>query len=114
MSVASQYAQPPKGGDAITGLPIDKNPPTTNEIHLVNSLFSEPNKTTLQCLMGDMKDTILIAILFVLFSLPQVDELIHRLIPATSKSPYILLGIKALLVASSWWIIRYFYLSRQK
>ena len=39
---------------------------------------------------------------------------IRRLIPATSKSPYILLGIKALLVASSWWIIRYFYLSRQK
>lgn len=105
-----QYQQ---GGDNINTLPIDKTPPTQDELYLVNNLFEEPNKSILTKLMGDMKDTILIAILFILFSLPQINEIIHKIVPATTNSIYILLVIKAIIMACTWWIIKYFYLSRK-
>jgi hypothetical protein len=111
MSISIQ--QSPLGGDSINGLPMNKNPTNAKELNIVNSLFNEPNKTTLQCMMVDIKDTLLIAILFILFSLPQIDGIIQRLVPPSSKSIYILLVIKSLLIASAWWVIRYFYLSRQ-
>ena len=111
--MSTHYNQAPTGGDTIAGLPINKQPPTTDEIHLVNSFFTEPNQGIIEKLMVDMKDTVLIAILFIIFSLPQIDEIIQKLIPATTNSIYILLTIKAILMACTWWVIRYFYLSRK-
>ena len=100
-------------GDDINMLPVDKNPPSVNEIHLVNSLFTEQNKGVLNTVLVEGKDAFLVGILFVLFSLPQVDELLFKLIPSSKNSIYILLGIKAIFIAVLWWIIKYFYLSRK-
>jgi hypothetical protein len=101
------------GGDNISSLPTDKTPPSQDEIHMVNTLFNEHNQGIFRKIMGDMKDTVLIALLFIIFSLPQIDEFIQKFIPSTTKSTYILLFLKAIMMASVWWIIRYFYLSRK-
>jgi hypothetical protein len=110
--MSTQYNIPSRG-DNINGLPIDKNPPTQNELYLVNNIFEEPNKGILAKLKEDMKDTVLIALLFIAFSLPQIDGIIHKIIPSTTNSTYILLAIKSIMMACTWWIIRYFYLSRK-
>ena len=100
-------------GDDITKLPVDKNPPSVNEIHLVNSLFTEQNKNMISTILSEGKDAILVGILFILFSLPQIDEMFHKFIPSSKNSIYILLGIKAILITIIWWVIKYFYLSRK-
>ena len=111
--MASTQFRTPIAGDTISALPVNKNPPTQDEIHIVNNLFTEPNQSIFKKIMGDMKDTVLIVLLFSIFSSPQIDEIIHRIIPVTSNSIYILLLLKAIMMASIWWIIRYFYLSRK-
>ena len=100
-------------GDDINTLPVDKNPPSVNEIHLVNSLFNEQDKGILNTILIEGKDAILVGILFILFSLPQVDELLFKILPSSQNSIYILLGIKAILITIVWWVIKYFYLSRK-
>jgi len=109
-----QQTVPIQMGDDINMLPVDKNPPSVNEIHLVNSLFTEQNKNIIKTILVEGKDAFLVGILFVLLSLPQVDELLFKLIPSTKNSIYILLGIKAIFIALLWWVIKYFYLSRGK
>ena len=101
------------GGDPVKGLPIDQNHPTTNELHLVNSLFTDTNRGTIDIILNEVKDAALIGILFIIISLPQIDEIIKKIIPITANSMYILLIIKALILISIWWLIKYFYLSRK-
>lgn len=101
------------GGDPITHLPVDKSIPTPNEIHLVNSLFNEPNKSTMNMIIHEGKDSILIGILFIIFSLQQIDEMIKKIIPSTANSMYIMLGVKAIMIMAVWWVIKHFYLSRK-
>lgn len=113
MQQAPMQQAPMQLGDDITKLPVDKNPPSVNEIHLVNSLFTEQNKSIISTILSEGKDAILVGILFILFSLPQIDEMFHKLIPSTKNSIYILLGIKAILITIIWWVIKYFYLSRK-
>ena len=100
-------------GDDITKLPVDKNPPSVNEIHLVNSLFTEQNKSIINTILSEGQDAILVGILFILFSLPQIDEILYKFISSTRNSIYILLGVKAILITLLWWVIKYFYLSRK-
>jgi hypothetical protein len=101
-------------GDDITKLPVDKNPPSVNEIHIVNSLFTEQNKSIINTILSEGQDAILVGILFILFSLPQIDEILYKFISSTKNSIYILLGVKAILITLLWWVIKYFYLSRKK
>ena len=42
-----------------------------------------------------------------------VDEMIQKLVPPTSTSPYILLGVKTVCVMVLYFIINNFYLSRK-
>lgn len=100
-------------GDDINKLPVDKNPASVNETHLINSLFTEQNKSIINTILSDGQDAILVGVLFILFSLPQINEIFHKIIPTTKNSIYILLGIKGIIITTLWWIIKYFYLSRK-
>jgi hypothetical protein len=110
----NQLQQPPliKGSDQIAQLPADHTQPSHNELQIVNTLFKE-NKSTMDVLALEAKDSVIIGALFVVFSLPQVDELLHRFIPLTSNSPYASVFIKALCFMVLYWFIKHFYLSRQ-
>jgi len=101
----------PVEGDPIAQLPADQSQPTTNELQIVNTLFAK-HKPEMNAVFEEAKDALLVGALFLVFSMPQADALLIRLVPAAGKSPYILLGLKALIVTASYWLLQHFYLSR--
>lgn len=107
----SRGMQAPRG-DPIAQLPVDQSQPSHNELQIVNTLFTK-HKSTMDILLEEAKDSLIIGALFVIFSIPLVDNLIKRVLPITEKSPYILIGIKAIAVMAFYWLIKHFYLSRR-
>lgn len=109
-----QYSNIPnqQHGDMISNLPVDKNPPTPNEIQIVDTLFKKhPN--AMQVIMNESKDAILAGLLVILFCLEHIDNMIKRVLPITENSPYMLFIIKGVAAAILFWIIKHFYLSRK-
>jgi len=100
-------------GDIIEQLPSDQTVPSHNEIRLVDTLFRE-KKGIMYKILTNTKDILIIGILFVIFSLPPVDTLIKKFITITENSPYILVGVKALLFMIVYFSLSNFYLSRNK
>tara|TARA_Y100000389_G_scaffold90928_1_gene87521 strand:+ start:7716 stop:8042 length:327 start_codon:yes stop_codon:yes gene_type:complete len=100
------------GGDSLDNLPTDKTEPSHDEMEIINTLFEE-HKNSIDLIVEESKDSVLIALLFVIFSLDQVDSFIKRAIPITEKSPYILVGVKTVIFVSTFWLVNHFYLSRQ-
>jgi|TARA_B100001059_G_scaffold5659_1_gene4755 hypothetical protein len=99
-------------GDLIDTLPVDQSQPTANELQIVDTLFTK-HKNTLDSLVAESKDSLIIGLLFIVFSLPAVDDLLKRVLPITDKSSYILLAIKAIAVMALYWLIKHYYLSRK-
>ena len=97
--------------DLISDLPTNKNKLTENEQRIMNTLFKEKN--TINIIFKEMQDSFIVGILFVMFSIPYIDTLIFKLIPAAEKSIYILLCIKVISIMVLFWIIKHFYLSRK-
>lgn len=99
-------------GDLINTLPTDSIDPAVDQIRLVNSIFEE-HTTTLQKLSKEFKDGVVIAILFVIFSLPLVDDLIKKVVPSTTSSSISLMIIKALVVVIVYYFVKNIHLSRK-
>ena len=98
--------------DSINDLPTDKVDPTENELKIVNNIFKK-NKKMMNRIVEEFQDPLVIGILFVLFSLDQVNSIVIKFVPSAQNSIYILLGIKALAFMILYWIIKHFYLSRK-
>ena len=99
-------------GDDINALPTDQTVPSHNEINIVETLFKKKH-STIQKILSGAKETVLLLLLFIVFSLPQIDGLIQKMISA-AESPYLLVGIKAVLFAATYFIIKNLYLVRKK
>lgn len=112
MKTGIQYSQPLVGGDQINQLPVDKNPPLPNEIHIIDTLFKK-HRGAMDIIFEEGKDSVLVAALVVLACMPQIDLFIHKMIPVSQQSPYFLLLAKGLVAAFLYWIIKHFYLSRK-
>ena len=100
-------------GDPITHLPVDQEPPNHSEMEIVNALFKK-NRGVFETIVEDSKDALFAGIMVILFSLPQIDLMINKLVPATTKSPYVTVLIKGLIAVAMFWLVKYFYLSRKK
>lgn len=98
--------------DFIESLPTDKNPPTHTEIQIVDSLFKQQH-TIIQKILVESKDVILVGFLFLLFSFPQIDDLIRKYIPSTETSIYIFIFSKTLLFMACYFLIKNMYLVRK-
>jgi hypothetical protein len=99
--------------DDIESLPLDNvYVPTENEKQIVESLFGIQDKSVINKIMNEFKDLVIVAILFVVFSLKNIDDLIYRFVPTSKNSVYILLLIKTLGFVVLFWIVKNFYLSR--
>ena len=98
--------------DSISNLPVDKNPPLQHEQQIVDALFTK-HKSTMDSVFQEGKDSFLVGILFVLFSLPQIDQIIYKVIPSAQNSLYITIAFKALAMMALYWLIKHFYLSRK-
>lgn len=108
-----QYNQQPSLslGDSIMNLPVDNSIPSEAESHIVNTLFNT-HKTTTNAIMQESKDSFIVGVLIILMSMSQIDQLIKKMLPVTTKSEYILLLVKGMLGALIFWVIKHFYLSR--
>ena len=104
--------QPEPIGDSIEHLPSDQNPPTHNEIKMVDTIFKE-NKSTIDIILADAKNIVFMGILFIVLSTTQVDDLIKKFI-VVAESPYILILIKAVLFMVIYYIVNNLYLARKK
>ncbi len=82
--------------DSLDLLPVDKTSPSHSEIQIMETLFKE-NKSSLEKLYDGLKDIIIIGVVFVLFSLPQVDNVLQTHLPSTSTSKIHLIGAKVIL-----------------
>lgn len=100
-------------GDVIDNLPTDQTVPSHNEVQILDTLFRQ-KQGTMQHILVHSKDVLIVGFLFVIFSLPQIDTLIEKFVPATASSPYILILIKCLLVMAIYFILKNWYLGRKK
>jgi hypothetical protein len=99
-------------GDSIDQLPVDKSHPSHDEIQLVNTLF-ENNKNDINSIINELRGTVVIALLFIIMSVPYTDTILQKYIPYTKTSSYALVITKSIIFGALYWILTYFYLSRQ-
>jgi len=98
--------------DLIENLPIDENSkPNKN---LANVLFKEENSDAINNIFNELKDGVIISVLFVVFSSEQTDEIILKLIPQTRENYIYLTGVKCLLIIFLFYILKNFHLSRKQ
>ena len=100
-------------GDIIEQLPVDTSVPSHNEIRITDQLFQQ-KKSIFDKILHNTKDILIIGGLFIVFSLPFVDNLITKFITVAGSSPYILIGVKTLLFVFSYFIIKNLYLARKR
>lgn len=91
-------------GDSIHTLPVDNNPVTDNDKKILSTFFTTPEASGK--VIGEFKEGLIGAFLFIILSLPQVDEIILKFID--QKSPYILILIKAIAFVIGFYIVKNF------
>jgi hypothetical protein len=122
MQTQVQYSEKPiqrsqiqsqTNGDFIEQLPSDASVPSHNEIRLVDQFFQQ-KKSLFDRILHQTKDILILGGLFIIFSLPFIDSLIQKFISVTATSPYILIGVKALLFVLVYFIIKNLYLAKKQ
>ena len=99
--------------DLIKDLPVDKVQPSPEELQMMDMLFKNSSSPGMNNLFKEIKEALFVGILFILFSIPQIDSLINNFIPVTQNSIYILILIKALFVMGLYWIVKHLYLAKK-
>jgi hypothetical protein len=97
--------------DPIAQLPTDNSKPNHDELTVVNTLFKN-HKNTIETVANEMKDSVIAGILFIILSLPQVDDFIKSLLTFTNNSPILLTLIKALIFVLLFYLIKNYALSK--
>ena len=98
--------------DNISELPVDKKEPNQNEIHMVNVLFKD-HKRDLISVLVEAKESIIVGTLFGIFSLPQFDMILNKILSFTQNSIYVLIFTKIIIIIILFWVIKHFYLTRR-
>ena len=98
-------------GDSIDSLPVDQTILSHNEEQIANMIFKQ-QKSNFDKLLSGSKDVFMLGILFMIFSLKQVDGVIHKFIPCTRNSEYIFLLVKTILFTVIFFLIKNLYLAR--
>jgi hypothetical protein len=98
--------------DVITSLPVDANPPSQDEVKILDVLFHK-QKGTMEKIFSESKDVLIVGLLYILFSIPQIDSFIIKFIPSAETSIYILLSVKALIFMIAFFILKNWYLCRK-
>ena len=100
--------------DVIANLPIDKSIPTESELMMLNTLFKDKEKKSIvRSVVNEAYEPFLVGILFVLLSIPQLDEFIKTHIQITQNSLYFLLLFKMFVIMVLFWFIKYFHLCKK-
>jgi hypothetical protein len=100
-----------KNHDLIIELPTDESDIVENELQVLNMIFKE-NPNTFKAIFKEVYDSIIVAILFIIFSLPYTDNIINSILPITNNYSFLIV-IKAIFVMFLFWFIKYFNYSRK-
>jgi hypothetical protein len=80
---------------------------TESEINLEKAGLGKPPKSWTETITDCIRDPIIVIVLYVIFNIPQVSDLLVRFLPAILKSnSYFILAIKALLIGISFMITK--------
>ena len=103
----------PMYGELIDNLPEDKSAVHNEQQLQVAEMLFKDNESTVNVLAKELKDGIVIALLFILFDSQHVTDLIKKFFPASNASYLFLVGVKSVLVVLLFYIIKNFALSRK-
>ena len=92
--------------DTIQSLPVEETEPSQEQMALVKSIFHEDNAQSAVCLFSEFKETLLIIILFLLFSSSQIDEFIRKYVPFTRNNNTFLIGFKCCCVVFLFYMLK--------
>jgi hypothetical protein len=97
--------------DFIEKLPSDKENPTDEELSIINSIFIE-DQNTIEKIFNEIKDILIIFILFILLSLSKTTEIINLYVPITKTKEWYILVFKGIILSISFWLIKNMYLAK--
>ena len=97
--------------DLIENLPTDDSKIDIDELYLVNTLFSNEKETI--SMIESLQDSIVVAFLFILLSLPILDNFIKQHVPVMAKSQILLTLLKVSLMSVLFFVIQNFALSQK-
>lgn len=89
-------------GDDLKILPVDKSVPTHDELVIIESIFKEPKSAFLET----VKIIGLLLVFFIIFSLPQIENLLRGIPFMKKMSIYIFILIKAVLFTVCYLVIK--------
>lgn len=98
--------------DILIDLPTDDSIPSDIEIQLLNNIFKE-NKSFANVVVKEMFMPFIVGILFVVFSLPYTDNIIHSVVLISNGSEIILMAVKVVAIMSLFWLISNLNLARK-
>ncbi len=100
--------------DSIHSLPTDKSAPTHPELQIVDYLFEKDgSQQKIGGLVSEFKMAIFASALFVILSLPPVDDLLIKIIPVTNN-PVIRMILKAIFFMIAFYLVQNFWLIKKK
>ena len=94
-------------GDIIENLPVDKNFLHSQQQMDIADVIFKQNESAMNAVAKEMKDGIIICILFIIFSSNQVDEFIKKTISSANGSYLVLTGIKCAGIVLLFYIIKF-------
>lgn len=92
--------------DTIQSLPVEEIPPSQEQMALVQSIFNEANTKDAVCVFSEFKESLLIVILFILFSSSHVDDMIRKYITFTRNNNTFLIGFKCVCIVFLYYMIK--------
>jgi hypothetical protein len=98
--------------DKIDSLPTNENLPSKEELETVETFFIQKQKTMTK-IFSSFKDIITYAIIFMIISLPQFDEILKKFVKCTNDSIYILLLVKTLIFCITVFLVKNIYLTQK-
>jgi hypothetical protein len=96
-------------GDLIESLPEDDSAYNEN---LANVIFKE--QKTVKNVFKELKESIIIALLFVVFSSEQLENIIKNIYPAAGNNKITMMVIKCILVVFFFYLFKNFEFARTK
>lgn len=100
-----------KNHDLIIELPTDEESVIVeNELQILNMVFKE-NPSSFRVIIKELYESFIVGILFIIFSLPYIDNILNSIIPVTNNYFFLIL-IKSIVVMILFWVIKHFNYSR--
>jgi hypothetical protein len=97
--------------DTIEKLPVEETTPNQEQLALAMSIFDYEKE--MNCVLSEFKESVIIVILFIIFSLPQLDEMLKKYIPPL-KNQVFLVGFKCTCVIFLYYMFKNYQVIKQK